>query len=76
MINRLNDAIPRQTNITQSPFMCASACPPGKKKTLLDAKDGYHSVILALEESREVTEFLCEFGCSLVFQYYYERVVV
>ena len=44
---RLNDAIPRQTNITQSPFMCASACPPKKKKTLLDAKDGYHSVILA-----------------------------
>ena len=58
----LNNAIPRQTNITQSPFMCASACPPKKKKTLLDAKDGYHSVILALGESREVTEFLCEFG--------------
>ena len=59
---RLNNAIPCQTNITKSPFMCASACPPGKKKTLLDAKDGYHSVILALGESREVTEFLCEFG--------------
>ena len=58
---RLNDAIPCQTNITQSPFMCASACPPGKKKTLLDAKDGYHSVILALGESLELTEFLCEF---------------
>ena len=40
----LNDAIPRQTNITQSLFNCASACPPNKKKTLLDAKDGYHSV--------------------------------
>ena len=59
---RLNEAIPRQTNITQSPFMCASACPPNKKKTLLDAKDGYHSVVLALGESREVTEFLCKFG--------------
>ena len=59
---RLNDAFPCQTNITQSPFMCASACPPGKKITLLDAKDGYHSVVLALGESREVTEFLCEFG--------------
>jgi hypothetical protein len=33
-----------------------------KKKTLLDAKDGYHSVVLALGEIREVTEFLCEFG--------------
>ena len=60
---RLNDAIPRQTNITQSPFMCASACPPKKEKTLLDAKDGYHSVVRALGESHEVTEFLCEFGC-------------
>ena len=42
--------------------MCSSACPPGKKKTLVDANDGYHSVILALGESKEVTEFLCEFG--------------
>ena len=59
---RLNDAIPRQTNITQSPIMCASECPPKKKKTLLDAMDGYHSVVLALGESCEVTKFLCEFG--------------
>ena len=28
----LNNAVPRQTNITQSPFMCASACPQRKKK--------------------------------------------
>ena len=28
----LNNAVPHQTNITQSPFMCASACPPRKKK--------------------------------------------
>ena len=42
--------------------MCASKCPPKKKKTLLDAKDGYTSVVLALGENREVTEFLCEFG--------------
>ena len=59
---RLNDAIPRQTNITQSPFMCASACTPGKNKTRLNAKDSYHLVVLALGESRKVTEFLCEFG--------------
>ena len=58
----LNIAIPCQTNIIQSPFMCASAFPPKKKKTILDAKDGYQSVILTLGESREVTEFLCEFG--------------
>ena len=29
---------------------------------LNEAKDGYHSVVLALGESCEVTEFLCEFG--------------
>ena len=58
---RLNNAIPCQTNITKSPCMFASACPPGKKKTLLNANGGYHSVVLALGEGREVTEFLCEF---------------
>ena len=58
----LNNVIPRQTNISKSPFMCASACPPKKKKTILDAKDGYHSVVLEKGESQEVTEFLCEFG--------------
>ena len=58
----LNNAIPRQTNITKSPFMCASACPQKKLKTILDAKDGYHSVVLEKGESREVTEFLCKFG--------------
>ena len=35
---KLNNAIPRQTNITQSPFMCASVCTPKKKKLILDAK--------------------------------------
>ena len=58
----MNDAISRQTNIIQSPLFCASACPPGKKKTIMDAKDGYHSVVLAEGESREVTELLFEFG--------------
>ena len=58
---KLDNAIPRQTNITKSPFMCASDCPPGKKKSILDAKDGYHSVVLEKGESRAVTEFLCEF---------------
>ena len=42
----LNNAVPCQTIITQSPFMCASACPPRKKKSILDAKDGYRSVPL------------------------------
>ena len=42
--------------------MCASACPPRKKISILDAKDGYHSVPLKKGESQAVTEFLCEFG--------------
>ena len=58
---RLNDAIPRQTNITQSMFMCASACPPHKNKTLLDAKYGYYSLI-CLDSDQAYTEFLCKFG--------------
>ena len=58
----LYNTIPWQTNITKSPFMCASACPPKKKKTILDAKDGYHSVVLEKGESREVSEFLSKFS--------------
>ena len=42
----LNNAVTCQTNITQSPYMCASACPPRKKKLISDAKDGYHSAPL------------------------------
>ena len=45
--------------------MCASACPPKKKITLMDATD---SGILALGESREVTKFLCEFGRYRCFE--------
>ena len=59
----LNNAVPCHTNITQSPFMCVSACPPRKKKSILDAKDGYHSVPLKKGERQAVTEFICEFGC-------------
>ena len=61
---KLNHALPRPTNITQSLFFCPSAYPPGKKKTLLDAKDVYHSVALAKGENREVTKFLCKFSCD------------
>ena len=32
---RRNDVISHQTNITQSSFMCASACPPKKKKDFI-----------------------------------------
>ena len=36
----LNNAIPRQTNITMSPFLCAQQCPKGKKKLFLMRKMG------------------------------------
>ena len=36
---RLNDVSLRQKNITQLPFMCASACPPGKKTNLLSKEN-------------------------------------
>ena len=38
------------------PF-CVFACLPGKKKTLQDAKDGYHWVVLAEGLSPKVTKF-------------------
>ena len=59
---KLNYALPRSKNITQSLFFCPSAYASGKKNTLLDAKDVYHLVVLAKGESREVTKFLCEFS--------------
>ena len=37
--------------------MCVPACPPRKMKSILDAKDGYHSVPLKKGESQAVTEF-------------------
>ena len=59
---KLNIAIPRQKNMTKSPFLFASDCPPGKKKFILDTKEGYHSVVPEKGESRAVTELLCKFN--------------
>ena len=43
---RLNDATHRETHHTASPFNLVSSIPPGKLKTVLDAWNGYHSLLL------------------------------
>ena len=42
----LNSQCKQQTHHTASPFQQAMQVPPNTKKTVLDAVDGYHSVIL------------------------------
>ena len=55
----LNKATYREPHHTPSPFNLAVSIPPGKKKTVLDAWNGYHSLALA-EESRDATQFITE----------------
>jgi hypothetical protein len=43
---RLNASCLRETHHTPSPFMLASQIPPHQWKTVLDAVDGYHAVLL------------------------------
>ena len=49
----------RETHHTASPFQLAMQVPPNTKKTVLDAVDGYHSVILD-EESQPLTTSITE----------------
>ena len=63
----LNAVSVRETHHTPSPWNLVSAIPKGVKKTILDAKDGYHSIPLA-PESRPLTTFICEWG-----RYWYLR---
>ena len=57
----LNAVSQRETHHTPSPWNLVSAIPKNVKKTILDAKDGYHSIPLA-PESRPLTAFICEWG--------------
>ena len=57
----LNNATHREPHHTPSPFNLAVSIPPGTKKTILDAWNGYHSLALA-EESRDATQFITEQG--------------
>ena len=53
----LNAHATRETHHTPSPFLQARAVPNGKKKTVFDAWNGYHSVPLR-EEDRQLTTFI------------------
>ncbi len=58
---KLNEHCMRETHHTDSPFKLACQVPPHTYKTVLDAVDGYHSVLLD-EESQPLTTFLTEWG--------------
>ena len=57
----LNLQCKQETHHTASPFQLAMQVPPNTKKTVLDAVDGYHSVILD-EESQPLTTFITDWG--------------
>ena len=60
-LQALNAVSVRETHHTPSPWNLVSAIPKGVRKTILDAKDGYHAIPLA-PESRPLTTFICEWG--------------
>ena len=57
----VNEHCPRQTHHTQSPWQIASAVPPSKTKTVLDAWHGYHSVPIHPQD-RHITTFITKAG--------------
>ena len=57
----LNAHATRETHHTQSPFHQARCVPPGKRKTVFDAWNGYHSVPLH-EDDRHLTTFITPWG--------------
>ena len=58
---RLNSQCLHQIHYTHSPFNLASQVLPNMKKTVIDAVDGFHSIVLA-EESRHTLIFITEWG--------------
>lgn len=60
-LQRLNSQCKRETHHTESPFNLACQVPPGTKKTVLDAVEGYHAVSLD-EESQHLTTFITPWG--------------
>lgn len=57
----LNIHAVRETHHTPSPFLQARSVPCGKKKSVLDAWNGYHSVPIR-EEDRHLTTFITPWG--------------
>ena len=60
-LQNLNLAIRREMHYIPSPFNRVSTVPHRKKKTILDAWNGYHSVPLS-GEARDATTFITEWG--------------
>lgn len=60
-LQKLNGYCKRETHHTESPFNLACQVPPGTKKTVLDAVEGYHAVSLD-EESQPLTTFITPWG--------------
>ncbi len=60
-LQKLNAATERETHHTPSPFNLVSAVPKGKRKTVLDAWNGYHSLPLE-PSSKDATTFITEWG--------------
>ena len=57
----LNKYATRETHHTPSPFHLARSIPHHKKKTIFDAWNGYHGVVLA-EEDKDYTIFITPWG--------------
>ena len=60
-LQKLNQHATRETHHTPSPFHQARSVPQGKKKTVLDAWNGYHSVPIRPED-RHLTTFITPWG--------------
>lgn len=60
-LQQLNKATLREVHHTPSPFNMVASTPTGKRKTVLDAWNGYHSLPLNTL-SRDATTFITEWG--------------
>ena len=60
-LQSLNRHATRETHHTPSPFHQARSIPHGKRKTVLDAWNGYHNVPIR-EEDRHLTTFITPWG--------------
>jgi len=60
-LQALNKHATRETHHTPSPFHQSRSVPSGKKKTILDAWNGYHSIPLRPED-RHLTTFITPWG--------------
>lgn len=60
-LQQLNKATSRETHHTPTPFNLASTVPANTRKTVVDAWNGYHSLLLS-PSAREATTFITEWG--------------